>query len=91
MQLGRYAVLDSTDPELSIRRITPNSWPDTASWRRINSPQRPHRLQPKQWLETGQALRPILEEVEHGMNMAAGTLGKPKLSLGHTDYKFPDA
>ena len=33
------------DPELSIQQIRPNSWPDTASWRRINIPQRPVSVQ----------------------------------------------
>jgi len=77
------------DPELSIQHIRPNSWPDTASWRRINIPQRPVSVQllaeltPKDAsvfalvtnaaaqttakavaIETGQALRPLLDEVQ---------------------------
>ncbi|KAL3141273.1 hypothetical protein ABBQ38_003608 [Trebouxia sp. C0009 RCD-2024] len=45
LQLGRWAVLDSTDPQLSIQRIKPNSWPDTTSWCRINMSQRPVSVQ----------------------------------------------
>ena len=77
------------DPKLSIQRIRPNSWPDVASWRRINLPQRPFSVQllaglsPKDAsvfalvtnaaaqttakavaIETGQALRPLLDEVQ---------------------------
>ncbi|KAL0029123.1 hypothetical protein WJX77_008526 [Trebouxia sp. C0004] len=40
-----YAVLHSTEPELSIQRIRPNSRPDTASRRRINMPQMPVSVQ----------------------------------------------
>ena len=77
------------DPELSTQHIRPNSSPDTASWRRINIPQRPVSMQllaglsPKDAsmfalvtnavaqttakavaIETGQALRPLLDEVQ---------------------------
>lgn len=47
VQLGRYAVLDSTDLEHFIQRIRPNRWPDCASYQRPVSVQLLDGLSPK--------------------------------------------
>lgn len=45
LQLGQLAVLNTSDPQLSLQRIKPNSCPHIAEWRRINMSHRPVSVQ----------------------------------------------
>ncbi|KAL0030317.1 hypothetical protein WJX77_009389 [Trebouxia sp. C0004] len=101
LQLGQLAILDTSDPQLCLQRIKPNSCPHIAAWRRINMSHRPVSVQllaelsPKDAtvfalvtdaasqttaksmsVSTGEALSPILDEVEKRMYITAGTLAE---------------
>ncbi|KAL3147479.1 hypothetical protein ABBQ38_014536 [Trebouxia sp. C0009 RCD-2024] len=118
LQLGQLAVLNTSDPQLSLQRIKPNSGPHIAAWRRINMSHRPVSVQllaelsPKDAtvfalvthaasqttaksmsVSTGEALSPILDEVEKRMNITAATLAEEYteggvVTLAHDEMVF---
>ncbi|DBA76298.1 TPA: hypothetical protein ACH3X1_010012 [Trebouxia sp. C0004] len=118
LQLGQLAILDTSDPQLCLQRIKPNSCPHIAAWRRINMSHRPVSVQllaelsPKDAtvfalvtdaasqttaksmsVSTGEALSPILDEVEKRMYITAGTLAEEYteggvVTLAHDEMVF---